>query len=79
MTSFRLTAATRWDALELMDSLLPYHPYLVQKTQALWELHAQGEPDDVFELRVRDALRRRSLERIEVRLGDGRSMVVGVR
>jgi len=79
MTTLQVTASSRWDALELMDSLLPYHPYLVQKTQALWEVHAHGEPDDQFELRLRDALRRRSLERVEVRLGDGRVLVVGVR
>lgn len=77
MTTLHVTAASRWDALELMDSLLPYNPYLVQKTHAQWEVHAHGEPDDQFELRVRDALRRRSLDRIEVRLGDGRSLVVG--
>ena len=79
MTTFQVTASSRWDALELMDSLLPYQPYLVQKAQAVWEVHAHGEPDDLFELRVRDALRRRSLDHVEVRLDDGSSLVVRMR
>jgi hypothetical protein len=74
MTTVRLEAANRWDALEFMDSLLPFHPYLIQKASS-WELRATSElepPTLESELRSRlcSALRRRSLAGTAVAVDD---------
>lgn len=81
MTTIHLSAESRWDALELMDSLLPYHPYLVQKGPSDWDVVGHAELDrprllDDLQGRIRTALRRRSLTQAEVTFDDGSAVVV---
>jgi hypothetical protein len=80
MTRLHVCARSRWDALELMDSLLPYHAYLVQKGPAEWDVIGYADldaaPVDELANRIRVALRKRSLEQAEVTFDDGRALVV---
>lgn len=73
-----LQTSNRWDALELMDSLLPFHPYLVQTAPSVWEIHAAGAEIDDLHDRIRRALERRRLDRAEVTLDDGTVVTVAV-
>lgn len=80
-TDIRVTTESRWDALELMDALTRYHPFLVQMTPSRWELRAHStadEPTIVADLRlaVERALERRSLDRVDVFLGGGRTITI---
>jgi hypothetical protein len=80
-TSFHLHLASRWDAVELMEALLPYRPFLVQRGPSAWEVRAEADcewpalVDDLYRRAV-SFLRERSLESLEIRMRDGTTLVV---
>jgi len=80
-TALRLCVSTRWDALELMDALRPYHPFLVQRAPSIWEIHghAQGGWNDalpdLYE-RVSRVLVKRRVDSVEISFGDGAAVVI---
>jgi hypothetical protein len=81
MTTVQLATRNRWDALELMDALLHYHPYLVQRSRSQWVVHVAAEADAAAvteDLRsvVETLTRRRPLGRAEVTFGDGTSLIL---
>jgi hypothetical protein len=81
MTTLQLATGSRWDALELMDALLHYHPYLVQRGRSQWVVHVAADADAAAvteDLRsvVETLTRRRPLGRAEAVFGDGTSLTL---
>lgn len=80
-TPLQLCVASRWDALELMDALLPYYPYLIERGPSRWEIHARARGDlgecmpDLHE-RVTAVLRRRGLDGVEISCGGDITVIV---
>jgi hypothetical protein len=42
VTSIEIEVQTRWDALALLDLLIPYHSFLVQHNHDRWIVHARA-------------------------------------
>jgi hypothetical protein len=77
VTRIEIEVQTRWDALALLDLLLPYHSFLVQHDHDWWVVHArapgyQGRPlSDALEA-IYEWRNNRGLRAVSCRIGGRR-------
>jgi len=77
VTTIEIEDQTRWDALALLDLLIPYHSFLVQHDHDRWVVHArapgyQGRPlSDALEA-IHEWRNNRGLRAVSCRIGGRR-------
>lgn len=72
-TSVEIEVRSRWDALALSESLIPYHSFLVQFERQRWVVHVcvpgrRDEPFDEVLGKIKEWLVDRQLEDVSCRI-----------